>query len=87
MPDPAYGAGYIAALREGYRDGSELGANDAAAIAAIAADLPAHLAALNAQGGTMRLSDGREIEKVPFAHFWMVDRRPGSSAGSASATG
>ena len=72
MPDTTWGADYLAALREGYNDGSELEANDAARIAAIAADLPAHLATLNAQGGTMRLSGGREIEKVPFAHFWMV---------------
>ena len=72
MPDPAYGEGYVEALREGFRDGSELGTADAAGIAAIAADLPAHLATLNAQGGTMRLNGGREVEKVPFAHFWMV---------------
>jgi predicted acetyltransferase len=72
MPDPAYAAEYLAALREGFSDGGDLGSNDAAAIAAIAADLPAHLARLNAQGGTMRIGGGREIAKVPFAHFWMV---------------
>jgi predicted acetyltransferase len=72
MPDPAYGADYIAALREGYLDGSEAEVNDDARIAAIAADLPAHLATLNAQGGTMLVTGGREIPKVPFAQFWMV---------------
>jgi predicted acetyltransferase len=72
MPDPDYGADYLAALGEGYLDGSETGANDAARLAAIAADLPAHLATLNAQGGTMLAAPDREIPKVPFAHFWIV---------------
>ena len=72
MPDPGFGASYLAALAEGFRDSSEAGPPDAARIAAIRDDLPAHLASLNAQGGTMRLDDGREIEKAPFVHFWMV---------------
>ncbi len=45
---------------------------DAAAMAAIEADLPGHLARLNAQDGTLRLPDGTEVERVPHAHLWLA---------------
>jgi predicted acetyltransferase len=67
-PDTAYAASYLDALREGFRDRGGSTPN----LAAIEADLPAHLARLNDQDGRTRLPDGRVIPYAPFAHLWLV---------------
>jgi predicted acetyltransferase/catechol 2,3-dioxygenase-like lactoylglutathione lyase family enzyme len=67
-PDPAYAAGYLEALREGFRDSGTVALD----IDAIAADLPAHLARLNDQTLTTTLPDGRVLPHAPYAHLWLV---------------
>ena len=70
LPDPAFAAGYLAALAEGFSDT----ADPARAIdpAVIAADLPAHLRRLNRQGGTETAAGGTTVLRPPSAHFWLV---------------
>jgi predicted acetyltransferase len=73
MPTMALAPWYLDALREGHHRGAERGERHTAEeIAAIEADLPAHLAALNDQNGTYRYPDGRVVPLAPFAEFWLA---------------
>jgi predicted acetyltransferase len=72
FPTPDLATSYLTALEEGLQcaGGQEKSADE---IAAIAARLPAHLTALNEQGGTMVLPNGAEVERVPYSQLWLTD--------------
>lgn len=67
-----YRASYVEALREGFRRGDEP-ATEEAAIRKIDADFVGFIAERTDQTGMVRLPNGREIPKVPFAMRWLVE--------------
>jgi predicted acetyltransferase len=71
-PDVRFATSYVKALSEGYHLGDDppLGAE---AIAVIAADIPAHLAAATRQGVLHRFPDGTSLPLSPFTLLWLVE--------------
>jgi predicted acetyltransferase len=72
LPSLDLGASLIEALDEGFAFG-EGTPKTALEIAAIEAGLAPYLALLNAQGGTMTLLNGTEVERVPYSQLWLTD--------------
>jgi len=72
IPNERLASSYLEALREGYRLGDDppLGAD---AIGAIAADVPAHIAAITRQGALHTFPDGTSIRLSPFTLLWFVE--------------
>lgn len=71
-PAETFAASYIEALREGYHLGDDP-PFDAGAIAGIAVDLPAHLAAITRQGVPHVFPDGSTTPLSPFILFWFIE--------------
>jgi predicted acetyltransferase len=71
-PASDFAASYIEALREGYHLGDDppFGAE---AIAAVAADFPAHLASITRQGALHFFPDGSSLPLSPFSLFWFIE--------------
>jgi predicted acetyltransferase len=72
LPSLDLGASLIEALEEGFAFG-EGKPKTALEIAAIEAGLAPYLALLNAQGGTVTLPNGVEVERVPYSQLWLTD--------------
>ena len=72
LPCPELGASFIAALEEGFSFGDGK-TKTALEIAAIEAGLEPYLALLNAQGGTVTLPNGTEVERAPHSQLWLTD--------------
>lgn len=67
LPSATHARSYQAAIAEGYR------ADPAAPpLDGTPANLEAHIAWLNAQGDMIRLPDGREVQRLPHVHLWLV---------------
>jgi predicted acetyltransferase len=71
-PAPNFATSYVEALREGYRLGDDP-PFDEATIAAIAADFPAHLAAITRQGVLHTVPGGSSAPISPFSLFWLIE--------------
>ncbi len=72
LPDSAFLASYVEALREGYR----LGARPTPLkeeIEKIETDPHEHFELLNRQGGLFTTEDGIARRQVPHNYFWLVD--------------
>jgi len=72
LPRLDLGASFIAALEEGFRFGDGK-PKSVLEIAAIEAGLGSYLALLNAQGGTLALPDGTEVERLPHSQLWLTE--------------
>lgn len=72
LPRLDLGASYVAALEEGFSFGDGK-TKSALEIAAIEAGLGPYLALLNAQGGTIALPGGGEVERAPHSQLWLTD--------------
>jgi len=72
LPRLELGASFIAALEEGFSFGDGK-TKTALEIAAIEAGLEPYLALLNAQGGTVTLPNGTEVERAPHSQLWLTD--------------
>ena len=72
LPRPELGASFIAALEAGFAFGDGR-TKSALEIAAIEAGLAPYLALLNAQGGTVTLPNGAEVERMPHSQLWLTD--------------
>jgi predicted acetyltransferase len=71
-PATSFAASYIEALREGHQLGDDPPfAPDA--IAAVAADFPAHLTAITRQGVLHTFPDGSALPLSPFTLFWFIE--------------
>jgi predicted acetyltransferase len=72
LPRPELGASFIAALEEGFHFGDGQ-TRSQLEIAAIESGLAPYLALLNAQGGSVILPNGAEVERVPHSQLWLTD--------------
>jgi predicted acetyltransferase len=66
MPSVTHARSYQAAMAEGYQP------DPAAPPVSDQASLDAHLTWLNAQGGEIRLPDGRMVPRTPHTQLWLV---------------
>jgi predicted acetyltransferase len=71
-PAELFAPSYIQALHEGYHLGDDP-PFDNEAIAAIAADVPAHLAEITRQGRLHTFADGSAAPLSPFTLFWFIE--------------
>jgi len=67
MPSATHARSYQAAVAEGY-----LPDHGAPRLDGTPTALDAHLAWLNAQGGTVRLPDGREVQRTKHVQLWLI---------------
>ncbi|HEV2678556.1 MAG TPA: GNAT family N-acetyltransferase [Aliidongia sp.] len=72
LPRLELGAGYVAALEEGFQFGDGR-TRSALEIVAIEAAMVPYLTTLNIQGGTVALPDGKLVERMPHSHLWLTD--------------
>lgn len=72
LASPRYRAGYIEALREGFRRGDHP-AKSPSEIDGIDADFATFFAELTKKTGDIVLPDGKMIPRVPSDVFWLVD--------------
>jgi predicted acetyltransferase len=70
-PSLRHARSYVAALREGFRRGSQERASEER-IRQIEADFAAYLQAITDRTGSIRLPTGQVVPKVPFSVFWLV---------------
>ncbi|HLZ67028.1 MAG TPA: GNAT family N-acetyltransferase [Aliidongia sp.] len=72
LPRLDLGASFVAALEEGFQFGDGK-AKSPLEVAGIEAGLGPYLAMLNAQGGSVTLPNGVEVERVPHSQLWLTD--------------
>jgi predicted acetyltransferase len=71
-PSLRHARSYVAALREGFRRGSQERASEGR-IYQIEADFATYIEAVTDQTGSVRLPTGQVVPKVPFSVFWLVE--------------
>ena len=71
-PAMTFAPSYIEALHERYHLGDDP-PYDSAALAAIAGDVPAHLAEITRQNRLHRFADGTSAPLSPFSLFWFIE--------------
>jgi predicted acetyltransferase len=71
-PSLCHARSYVAALREGFRRGSQERPSEGR-IRQIEADFAAYVEAITDQTGSVRLPTGQVVPKVPFSVFWLVE--------------
>ena len=71
-PSPRHARSYVAALREGFRRGTQDRVSERR-IRQIEADFAGYIDAITDQTGSIRLPTGEIVRKVPFSVLWLVE--------------